>query len=151
MDSKPAQIVDTYLGYWTDEILVAFLLVDFGGAIRGIGGNLLNSADPLANRRYGEEFALRLMQACGATRWRELAGLQIEVLFDAPFPWGRAIGVASPPGGRFVFDELGEAAAMSEPPHAAVLAEVGAPVPLRPPPTATVSALRTGVIAGNSE
>ncbi|HLZ69281.1 MAG TPA: hypothetical protein VKV26_05150 [Dehalococcoidia bacterium] len=144
MESRPAQIVDTYLGYWSDEILVSFLLVDFGGAIRGIGGNLLNGADPHANRRYGEEFALRLLHACGAARWRELDGLRIDVLLDAPFPWGRAIGVQTEWGGRFLFAELTEATSSSERRSAAALEEMGGQRPLRPPPTATVSALHEG-------
>jgi hypothetical protein len=112
MERQPAIIVDTYLGYWTDDILVAYLIVDFGGVIMGIGGNLLNSADARANREYGEAFAQRLQRACGARTWRELDGTSVNVLFDRPFPRGQAIGVESlpgDPGERFVFADLGQA------------------------------------------
>lgn len=146
MESRPATIVDSYLGYWghgSEGVLVAFLLVDFGGVIRGIGGHLLNSPDPAANRAYGERFALRMMRACGTQRWSELDGLRIAVLFDAPFPWGKAIGVRDASGGadaQFLFDDPAapdeEGGERNE-----TLAAACLPHPLNAPPTALVSAL----------
>lgn len=143
MQSRTATIVDTYLGDWAEGVLVAFLLVDFGGVIRAVGGHLLNSADDEANRAYGEWFALRLMRACGARRWDELDGRAIEVLFDAPFPLGAAVGVRcaeAPAEGPFLFDELAREAASQEQAGAA-LQSAGAPRPLQAPPGSLVSAI----------
>lgn len=61
--------------------------------VRAIGGHLLSSSDEAANRACGERFAVRLMRACGARRRDELDGRAIEVLFDAPFLRGNAVGV----------------------------------------------------------
>ncbi len=142
MQSRTATIVDTYLGYWSEGVLVAFLLVDFGGVIRAIGGHLLNSPDEAANRAYGERFAVRLMRACGARRWDELDGRAIEVLFDAPFPRGNAVGVRcgeAPKAEPFIFDALLDEAADQVQREA--LEAVGVPRPLHAPPSALVSAV----------
>ena len=143
MQSRTATIVDTYLGDWAEGVLVAFLLVDFGGAIRAVGGQLLNSDDGAASRAYGEQFALRLMRACGARRWADLDGRTIEVLFDAPFPLGNAIGVRSgetPAAEPFIFDDWRRETGKDEQPGAA-LAAVGVPRPLQAPPGSLVSAI----------
>jgi hypothetical protein len=143
VESRPATIVDTYLGYWAGDVLVAFLLVDFGGVIRAIGGQLLNSADEAANREYGERFAIRLMRACGARSWNELDGRRVDVLFDAPFPWGKAIGVrdaAEPQHEPFLFDQL-VVPGPERRVHAEALEAVGVPRPLHAPQTSLVSVL----------
>lgn len=144
MHSRTATIVDTYLGYWCEDVLVAFLLVDFGGVIRAIGGHLRNAADAAANRAFGEQFALRLMRACDAHRWDELDGRTVEVLFDAPFPWGNAVGVrrgGAPDEEPFLFAELTGAPAADDQQGGESLESVGAPRPLQAPPSSRVSAI----------
>ena len=71
-------------------------------------GDYLQLTVAALNERYGEEYALRIMAACGVDRWEDLDGRKLNVLLDAPFPWGRAIGIAGEGerGGPFIFADL---------------------------------------------
>lgn len=118
MKKQIGKITSTMLGVEDHGIFSASLVMDYGGSGQSIGGFSLDEPFQINGRHAGRrgtaeghEFIIRLMRACGVSRWEALPGRTIYVLHDvaedAPLLGSsRVVGVENlptEPGERFIF------------------------------------------------
>lgn len=94
---KVATIKSTTLGVEDHGILTAYLHVDGDGWGIGVGGYGLDTpveVDGKFSHReataYGFDHILQLARTVGVSKWEELPGRDVMVLFDTPSAWGSA-------------------------------------------------------------
>lgn len=114
MEREIAKIVKTTLGYEDHGILTFFLHLEYGGGGQGAGGYALDRYSEMAKRRVGTEegceFIIRVLRACGVSKWEDLKGRTIFALRDEGY--GSLIrGIENLPtekGERFEFADIAE-------------------------------------------
>jgi len=91
-----ATIDGTMLGGEDHGILTAYLYLKGDGWGTGVGGYALDSYDESKKERvataYGLDHIVKLTWVVGVTKWEDLPGQRVVVLYEKPHPWG---GVAA--------------------------------------------------------
>lgn len=110
-----AKITDTMLGTESHGIFTCYLTVDYGGSGQSVGGYSLDTPIQDENGKhagrigtgYGMEFIIRVMRACGVSKWEDVKGRTIFVLQDLE-PDALALGTAKVLGIENLPTEKGE-------------------------------------------
>ena len=114
MIEKIAKIESTMLGYEDHSIFSISLHVRYGeNTHQGVGGYALDEWDESVGHRvgtaYGHNFIIRVLKAVGASKWEDVKGRTIMVLFEKD-GWNELpIGIKNlptEPGETFIFSEL---------------------------------------------
>lgn len=95
-------VESTHLGSEDHGILTAYLHLNGDGTGVGVGGYGLDKPVKVDGRfshreptAYGFDHVMQLVRVVGASRWEDLPGRQVIVLFEKPGSWGQvAAGLA---------------------------------------------------------
>jgi len=108
-----AKIEKTSLGYEDHGIFTAWAYVTYGFASQGIGGYALSAYDKNSKEqvgtRYGMEWIIRFLRACGVDSWEKLQGRTVYALFADPGAHGLVVGIEpleTEPGESFIFADI---------------------------------------------
>lgn len=104
IEREIAKIEKTFLGYEAHGILTAYLHVNYGGALQGVGGYDLRPDSAVSCPGWID----RTLRACGVRSWEELKGRTIFVLTSERQVVG-IMPLPTEPGEPFMFHEVGAA------------------------------------------
>ena len=111
-----AKIEGVFLGFEDHGIFTCYIHFDYGkGGAQSGGGYAFSQYDRETERRVGSrfgcEFVMRLLNACGVDEWSKLKGRTVFAIRDREGFQGRVIGIEplpTEPGERFIFKELAD-------------------------------------------
>lgn len=113
MHEAIAKIESTHLGYEDHGIFTLLLNVNYGGSGQSIGFHSLDNPSPTGKgrvgTRYGMEYIMRVMSACGVSKWEDVKGRTIIVLKRDNSWHSEILGLKPLPtenGKSFLFSDL---------------------------------------------
>lgn len=104
-------IRSTSLGYMDHGVLSAFVQVEWVGGGVGVGGFVLDEPKDRDNKdysrrgtAYGLDHVIRIMETVGVSKWEDLVGKLVVVLFEGKnYVGSRSVGLASATDESLVF------------------------------------------------